>query len=162
MAKRPETATRSRRAPRRRRTQEEEAQRWKAALVRDFVAQRGWDALKVGTQVAGVDLERWVIHRRSEFRRGVLSDEMRETLEAIPGWSWTPITDRRLRTVSTIEEFLRRGAPAGLTVQRLYELGRWVVRRKREIRTGLASAEVAAELESIPGWTWRRNQKRAF
>lgn len=103
-----------------------------------------------------------MIHRRAEYRRGRLSVEMQQALEAIPGWSWNPITDRRLETVSRIEEYLRRGAPAGLTLRRLYDLGRWVVRRKREIREGTIPAEVVAELESIPGWTWHRSRKRAF
>lgn len=57
-------------------------------LLREFVAQHGWEKFTTRTIVDGVNLGGWVNGRRTDFHKERLDPALQEQLEAIPGWRW--------------------------------------------------------------------------
>jgi ribosomal protein L31E len=67
----------------------EEHHRRVVTLLRDHVAEHGWQGIKDEMRVEGVNLRGWYGGRRAAYRKGSLADWLRQELEAIPGWRWS-------------------------------------------------------------------------
>lgn len=125
--------------------------------LRAYVCKHGWEGLGLPRYVGGIRLDRWVGHRREEYKRGVLARWLVDALEAIPGWSWDPRTAKHARNLRALRGHVaRHGWSAGADPK----IERWVhnvraLRRRREIPRWLEAA-----LETIPGWRWNPRRER--
>jgi hypothetical protein len=153
----------TRRAPRRskkrsRAERDAEVHRWKASLVRDFVAKHGWSKLRADTVVRpGVRLFDWVHARRTKYRTGKIADWLVAECESIPGWSWDPLRERHQRNLDNLRAFVKKRGWQALTMKTVVDgvlLAQWAITRRREYQRGVLAGWMVAAFEAIPGWEW--------
>jgi predicted helicase len=104
-----------------------------------------------------VQLGNWVTTQRVFHKNGLLSTSRAERLEALPGWSWEPRTERWEDTFEMLKAFVAREGDAQVPdgyVEGDVNLGDWVVTQRIFYKNGRLSASRTARLESIPGWSW--------
>ncbi len=143
---------------RRRHARREEPQRWRLSLLRAFVRKHGADALTIDTRVApGVAIGAWASAVRTRHRQGALAAWLVEALEAIPGWSWTPLEDRKRHHVARLAGYVRDG---GFTLEEVLALGRWIRLRRSDFVLGKLRRGLRQALEAIPGWSWQQRAPR--
>jgi hypothetical protein len=58
------------------------------AALEAFVRRSGDLQVPVGHREAGLPLHRWLRHQHEQHRRGLISEERAQRLEALPGWRW--------------------------------------------------------------------------
>ncbi|MEU6189654.1 Helicase associated domain protein [Nocardia sp. NPDC047038] len=95
----------------------------------------------------------WVAVQRRN--REEMSSERQALLEALPGWSWDPFTDRWEKAYSVLVKFTEREGHARVPNSHRESgvlLGKWVThqRSKRDKLT----VEQRKRLEALPGWNW--------
>jgi hypothetical protein len=134
-------------------------QRWKLSLLRSFVARHGWAKLKPDTVVPpGVNLHRWVTHRRGDYRADRIPDWLVPECESIPGWSWNVFHDAYVRNLDNLRAFAKKhGWDVVATTKPIVDgvrLDKWVAHRRDDYRKGELDAWLIRGLEAIPGWTW--------
>lgn len=111
-----------------------------------------------------------LLHLRRRYRQGLLPAERVAPLERLPGWSWEGA--RPGSAVSEPERFansvreLRAYAdahgtcaiPPGIRTPLGIDLGSWVHKQREAYRRGRLSQDRVAELETVPGWYWNRQE----
>jgi hypothetical protein len=135
------------------------AARWEegyAQLVR-FAERQGHTRVPQGHHEAnGYALGRWVHKQRQ--RRGRLSEEQRQLLEALPGWTWHPREAIWEKGFAHLERFVKREGhsrvPGAFRGDGGFRLGGWVERQRAAGRRGELSEERIERLEALPGWVW--------
>jgi len=127
------------------------------AVLEKYVAQHGWEKVTRRTLVDGFHLGHWISVRRTDYKRGILSDYLIEQLEAIPGWTWDPVKTRYHRYLQLLRQYVDENGFQSFnarTVYRNVRLGAWATCRRVDSREGRLSPWLKQELEKIPGWTW--------
>lgn len=135
------------------------AERWSEAFccLQTFVEREGHSRVPSGFTESGLALGSWVSTQRAAHTRGILSVDRVDALEALPGWSWSPISDRWHQSFELLVQFVRREGHA--RVPRSHResglaLGAWVTTQKTRHTQGSLSPEKIALLEALPGWAW--------
>ena len=130
-------------------------------LLRAFAAENGGAHLGNDTIYRGIKLGGWARRRRTEYRAGRLADWLIEALEAVPGWSWSPVAARSALKLAALREFVARHGWDGLAVDRRakvvwrgFDLVGFVEACRNGRRRGSLSEWLALELDAIPGWVW--------
>jgi hypothetical protein len=99
----------------------------------------------------------WVVAQRSDRRAGNMTDDRCARLEALPGWSWDPITDRWEEGFSHLQEFALREShtrvPQGF-IENEFRLGQWVSAQRSAGTSNKLSDDRIQRLEALPGWVW--------
>jgi superfamily II DNA or RNA helicase len=102
----------------------------------------------------GYKLGNWVGSQR--FKVDTISQDRKDRLEALPGWSWDPYDDQWEQGYCHLKEYtLREGnclVPSDHTTSSGYKLGRWVIKQRTKIHIITQRKKVL--LESLPGWSW--------
>lgn len=121
--------------------------------LRRFVKERGWDALTDKPVVDGVRLDKWVAHRRDEYKRKHLDAWLIRGLEALPGWTWDPRRagyERNLRILREQVELYGWSSIHEHTISRRgTHIGHWANNARAMYRRGDMEPWVAAELEQF-------------
>jgi hypothetical protein len=119
------------------------------------VEDHGFTALKEDTVVApGVQLGRWVIRVRERNRKRRLPAWLHDGVEAIPGWTWSPVADRQRAVLRMLEGYvaLARGwGNEALTVEHFHAIGKWIRMRRQDQLADRLDQDLRAELEALPG-----------
>ena len=102
-------------------------------------------------------LGHWVGKQRSEHTRGKLSPDRVARLEAVPGWSWDPFTDKWEEGFRFLCHFTEREGHARVPASNVkdgFRLGDWVGRQRIGHTLGQLTLDREDRLEALPGWTW--------
>jgi hypothetical protein len=96
----------------------------------------------------------WVQSQRR--RKDTKSLDRRQRLEALPGWSWDPLSDRWEKGFSHLKEFSEREGhcrvPQRFKTDDDYRLGQWVSNQRG--RKGRTALDRRRRLEALPDWSW--------
>jgi hypothetical protein len=126
-------------------------------VLRKYVAKHGWERITRRTLADGFHLGHWVSVRRTDYKRGILSDYLIRELESIPGWTWDPVETRYRKYLDLLRGFVERNGIDcfnARTVVAGVRLGAWATCRRVDYREGRLPGWLKQELERIPGWTW--------
>ena len=103
-------------------------------------------------------LGHWLSAQRSAQSAGTLEPTRSALLEELPGWSWDPVKDALELGFIELEAFARSvghsRVPQQFATVSGFNLGRWVLSRRRDFLNGTLSASYRTRLEGMPGWVW--------
>jgi superfamily II DNA or RNA helicase len=105
----------------------------------------------------GFRLGYWAKYRRQDYVRGLLDPVLIAELAALPGWSWNLYRDRFADAVAAVCAYAKQHGclpSSSFVTDDGLPLGKWVGYWRKRRQTGKLTAEQAAALESVPGWTW--------
>lgn len=127
-----------------------------AALTR-FVDREGNARVPTDHVEDGLPLGSWVIRHRQDHKAGTVPTDRAVRLEALPGWTWDVRVARWHAHYDALALYVdRKGharVPGGHREGDL-KLGTWVIAQRQGRRSGTLTAERAALLAALPGWTW--------
>lgn len=99
----------------------------------------------------------WVYRLRSSYKKGQLSSEKFEQLDAINGWTWNVSAsywDRGIEHFLIFQAREGHGRVPARHVEGTFRLGNWVSYVRSAHRKGKLAAERVAQLQSLPNWIW--------
>jgi superfamily II DNA or RNA helicase len=137
------------------------------AALATFAERQGHARVPQGFLYGGINLGGWVVEQRSS--RSKMTEERRQRLEAVPGWSWNVVEESWIQHLQVLRSYAAREGDTNVPVDHVEDglkLGQWARLRRREEKK--LSPERQALLEAIPGWFWGRkgdyvwNQKLAM
>jgi Helicase associated domain/Helicase conserved C-terminal domain len=102
----------------------------------------------------GYRLAVWVHRQRGD--KEAMNPVRRQRLEALPGWSWDPLSDQWEEGFSYLKQFSERQGhcrvPKSYVTDDGYWLGQWIgTQRKNKEAMNTVRRQ---RLESLPGWSW--------
>lgn len=127
-----------------------------ATLLR-YVDQTGHARVPRTCTLEDFNLGNWVGIQRREFARGALNARRQSRLEAVPGWSWDPFTDKWEEGFRLLTEYVEQNETARVPRSYIidgYNLGAWVKKQRARFDRGLLEADRVRRLEELPGWSW--------
>lgn len=125
------------------------------ATLASFVERQGHARVPRDFLDDGINLGSWVAEQRGT--RAKMTDERRQRLEALPGWSWNTVEDSWMQHLALLRAYATKEGNTNVPVDYVeggLKLGQWTRLRRREYKK--LSPERKALLESIPGWFWGR------
>lgn len=120
-----------------------------------FVERQGHAKVPRDFLEGGINLGSWVAEQRGS--RSKITDERRQRLEAVAGWSWNAVEESWMQHLKLLRAYADREGHTNVPVDCVeggLKLGQWTRLRRREHKR--LSPERQALLESIPGWFWGR------
>lgn len=116
------------------------------------------------TTDSGFRLGYWVSDQRR--RRAALTEERRQQLEALPGWTWNGNEAQWEDFITALRAFAAEHGhaypPRDPKRPELVRLNQSVVGVRRPGRRNRLSAEQRRQLEELPGWSWEYRQKSTW
>ena len=105
--------------------------------------------------IGDVQLGRWVSGQRQLYKKGKLSANRREKLDAI-GFSWDPLAEQWERSFALLEQY--KGREGHCVVPRKYEedgakLGEWITTQRQQYKKGKLDESYMQRLEAA-GISW--------
>jgi superfamily II DNA or RNA helicase len=106
----------------------------------------------------GFNLGRWASGQRQNKSKNILSQDRIKRLEALPGWSWDPLTEQWEEAFEQLQSYTKNNGNARVPQRYFthdgFSLGRWASgQRQNKSKNGLSQARIE-QLEAIPGWSW--------
>lgn len=132
-------------------------------LVKVFADREGHARVPQDHVERRVRLGVWVSSRRRDYSRGRLTPDRTRALEALPGWSWTPMDDSFEQFLRRLRRFVTRWGHARVPYPHRKGnllVGRWVTEMRRLYASGALSPERRRQLEAFRGWTWSVSETR--
>ena len=137
-------------------------EQWSAGMdaVRAYVAEHG--NAHVPREYVSPDghrTGRWVTKRRNDYADGYLDGDRIAELESLPGWAWNMLDEQWATGLAAVRAFAAENGHTNIPKE--YEspdgfrTGRWAAARRQDYTSGTLGVSRIAELESLPGWTWR-------
>jgi hypothetical protein len=122
-------------------------------LLSRLANDQGVQSIKSDEVIDGIKIGQWIgVQRR---QRESISVARRNALEALPGWSWSPLQEKRMRVIQALREFYVTNGhleiPANMQVDDI-NLYAYAARLRRS-RDKLEPSEREA-LEAIDAWSW--------
>jgi superfamily II DNA or RNA helicase len=104
----------------------------------------------------------WVIKQRQE--KDLLEERQVKQLETLPGWSWNPFDDLKVRTKKELEKYVLEfgNALVPLKYQSAtgFSLGSVVSRIRQDARKGNLDQDLREFVEALPGWVWHTKKDK--
>ncbi len=106
----------------------------------------------------GLNLGTWVGTQRVNKSQNSLSQDRIARLEALPGWSWDPLTDQWEKAFEELQLYVKRHDNAKVPLRYVipdgFNLGRWVGVQRKNKSKNLLSQDRIDRLEALSGWVW--------
>jgi hypothetical protein len=110
----------------------------------------------------GIRLGAWVLTNRGN--RNSMSEQRRQMLEKIPGWTWNPFLDQWMESFEELAQFTidngHSNVPVGYVTKDGFALGKWVQKQKN--KSDKLTNDRREYLEEIPGWSWNRRHEKWY
>ena len=137
------------------------AEQWEEAFekLQSYVNQYG-NARVPANHVTpdGLNLGAWVSGQRNRKSKNLLTQDRIERLEALPGWSWNPVTEQWEEAFEHLQSYVNKYGNAkvsyGYVNPEGFRLGRWVSHQRDNKTNNLLSQDRIERLEALPGWSW--------
>lgn len=108
----------------------------------------------------GYHLGAWVTLQRRRNAKGTLGTELRDRLQALPGWQWTPVAALWQEGFRRLQEYVRTNGhacpPQTYLTADGYRLGTWVAQQRQRNAKGALSPDRRELLSGVQGWEWTR------
>lgn len=123
--------------------------------LQEFAEREGHSTVVRSHKAAdGYPIGVWVSTQRAKIE--TLSAVRRSRLEALPGWSWDPLTDMWEEGFQYLMDFVHceghSKVPDDYKMSDGYGVGTWVSTQR--LRRDKLFPERKARLEKVPGWSW--------
>lgn len=128
---------------------------WEASLAAliHYVKVEGHANPPRGPKIGGIDLESWVRRQRNTWDQ--LSEDRRQRLEALPGWTLNAIDEKWNTAYQHLLAYVEENGTAQVKQSYVapdgYRLGKWVSVQRRI--WDKMSDDRKQRLEQLPGWT---------
>lgn len=116
------------------------------------------------TVYKGVNIGKWISHRRTDYKDGRLTQAQIDAVETIPNWIWSgeeidPAQRHDfLHKASLVRKYFEKYGTNRISQHHMpfegVDIKGWVNTRRGEYRKGSLSPAQIAHLERIPGWRW--------
>ena len=127
-------------------------------LLLEYFQQTGSSRVPVEHMIRGFSLGKWASSQRASYNLGQLRLERVQQLEALPNWTWDPISDQWQEMYSLLLTHIEGGGtsrlPPTFSLPNGERLGLWVSVQRRPNVGSTKSDERRKLLEAIPDWTW--------
>ncbi|MGH9117139.1 MAG: Helicase associated domain protein [Acidimicrobiales bacterium] len=138
---------------------------WDAAHARlvAFADRHGTVGRLPQGNVDGFALSAWATTQRRDHALGRLDATRAVALERVPGWVWSVPEARFAAALAAVRAFATRAGhcdPPSDHRENGVPLRAWITRVRRQHQLGELSATRAAQLATVPGWTWRTDRTR--
>ena len=136
------------------------AARWEEGFnhLLAYVAERGTARVPFSYRSPdGLRLGQWINVQRNAYVAGTLTDDRRERLEQLKGWSWNSRLQLWEDGYAALCRYVKATGSASVPYDGVFEgftLGKWVTTQRRAYNTGKLSEERQERLLGIPGWVW--------
>ncbi|WP_081272087.1 DEAD/DEAH box helicase [Mycobacteroides immunogenum] len=104
----------------------------------------------------GYPLGAWARGQRQ--RRDNLTDEHREKLQSVPGWTWNRFESAWMESYQRFVQWSTKHGhvkvPRGYRTSDGFCMGQWPSIQRREYRAGTLDQRRVELLEALPGWSW--------
>jgi hypothetical protein len=108
--------------------------------------------------IDGYRLGTWVNLQRQLEAKGTLRPELRDRLQALPGWQWTPRAALWEEGFRRVEEYVRKNGhaspPQTYVCDDGYRLGSWVRQQRQRYANDALSPDRRERLSTVQGWEW--------
>ena len=134
--------------------------KWEAAFQRliDYVKEHGDASVERSYVVDGYPLGSWAMTQRQEFRRGKLTQDRVERLNALPGWDWNRQDSRWETGFQRLMAYIETNGDACPALDYVdedgYRLGAWVQMQRHLSRNGELNPDRWKRLNKLKGWEW--------
>ena len=102
-------------------------------------------------------LATWMVSRRADKQKGILSTELEANILTLPWWSWNARTDRHKHAMETLKQFyqLHHDTPKyGGIRDNEAKLASWIQMRRKDKKKGTLSTELETQILTLPWWSW--------
>lgn len=141
-------------------TWDEIAARWEEGFSHliEYAAEHGTTLVPFSYRSPdGLRLGQWINVQRNAYAAGLLSDERRERLEQLAGWSWNSRLQLWEDGYAALRRYIEMNGSAAVPYEGMFEgfaLGKWVTTQRRAYNIGKLSEERRERLLRLPGWLW--------
>jgi len=138
----------------------ENPKRAKLRLLKEFIAEHGWEEFHTRLEYKGQRIGSFVQSRRNRYLAGKMSPDEAKELAAIPGWTWRDDRRRQLsqRRLKLLKQFVLENGWEPVNWRLVIDdepIGTWMLACRTRRKKGNLSAWLAEELEKTPGWQWQ-------
>ena len=126
--------------------------------LREYVAEHGDARVPTSFVLGGFRLGQWVSVQRVNFNKGNLTEDRKNRLEELPGWSWHAKADLWEDGFHRLQRYVERN---GDTLPRQsyvdddgYRVGSWVNTQRQTHAEGCLQPDRVRRLEELSCWSW--------
>ena len=105
----------------------------------------------------GLRLGQWINVQRNAYVAGTLTDDRRERLEQLKGWSWNSRLELWEDGYAALCRYVEANGSASVSYDCVFEgfaLGKWVTTQRRSYALGKLSKTRQERLLGLTGWVW--------
>ena len=112
----------------------------------------------------GVNIGYWVQKQRDKHNAGQLAADRVAALRGVPGWTWKYFEKHDAAVwVGAVRAFEQANGhlPKHRDSWGDLNIGFWINTQRTAYHKGLLPAELVASLEAVPGWVWKKRNRRS-